>query len=506
MVQCVSCLVAAAGDELKGALFEYARWDGGFGRFGVSLSMDRNVLVVGNSHGGRNESGTAAVFRRGIAGWKRVGGISARAGGRRDHFGAAVGVSGDIIVVGAPREDSNSTEINGEDGNDDAHDSGAAYVFVRDADDWRQQAYLKAPNTDVWDSFGGSVAVDETTIVVGAYRDDRGFLSPKNPVDDPDDVGAAHVFRTAGGRWFHAAYLKPPSTVGVLWFGYSVAISEDLIVVGAPHAGGSSGGAAFVYRLRSDGWRFEAILSGTGVKDGDAFGTAVAISNRKIVVGAPGHDGSGAAFIYSRSGSAWSEDIELHAANSEFGDSFGCSVGISGEVAVVGARREKSASTGINGNGVDDSQFDAGAAYLFVDGAYGWKQHAYVKASDAGYEDEFGSAVTVSNNAFAIGAPGSADAVYIYGGRSRVLRPITTMTPGAQGMEIVIPKVFGRYVGIEYSKDLSAGSWIELGNFAPVNEQMVFIDPDRVRLSRSAGYYRAFLRPELTEITKTPGH
>src|SRR5206468_3352783 len=130
--------------------------------------------------------------------------------GPLDEFGYSVAVSGDTVVVGAPFEDSNATGVNGNQSNNSADDSGAAYVFVRSGTNWVQQAYLKASNTDPDDKFGSSVAASANTVVVGAPHESSNAtgVDGDGSINSASHSGAAYVFVRSGTTWTQQAYLK----------------------------------------------------------------------------------------------------------------------------------------------------------------------------------------------------------------------------------------------------------------------------------------------------------
>src|SRR5205823_5417703 len=241
----------------------------------------------------------------------------------------SVSISGDTVVVGALYEDSAATGINGNQSDNSATGSGAAYVFVRSGSTWTQQAYLKASNTGVNDLFGVSVAISGDTIVVGAYGEDSAATGVNgNQADNGAiDSGAAYVFVRSGSTWTQQAYLKASNTGASDFFGGSVAISGDTAVVGA----------------------FEEDSAATGVNGNQADNGAV---------------DSGAAYVFARSGSTWTQQAYLKASNTGSSDLF-VNTAISGDTAVVGALYEDSAARGVNGSQADNSAKNSGAAYVF---------------------------------------------------------------------------------------------------------------------------------------------
>ena len=357
-----------------------------------------------------------------------------------DFFGAAVAISGDTVVVGAYGEDSAATGVNGNQANNSVSGSGAAYVFVRSGNTWTQQAYLKASNTGANDLFGASVGISGNTVVVGAYGEDSAATGVNgNQVDNSAaESGAAYVFVRSGSTWTQQAYLKASNTGAGDFFGEYVAISGDTVVIGAPSessaATGVNGnqadnsatesGAAYVFVRSGSTWTQQAYLKASNTEAHDFFGL-VTISGDTVVVGASSEDsaatgvngnqadnsafGSGAAYVFVRSGSTWTQQAYLKASNTEAGDGFGGSVGISGDTVVVGAAGEDSAATGVNGNQVDNSAAESGAAYVFVRSGSTWTQQAYLKASNTEANDFFFT-VAISGDTAVVGAYGEDSA------------------------------------------------------------------------------------------------
>jgi hypothetical protein len=354
-----------------------------------------------------------------------------------DNFGFSVAVSGDTAVVGAFLEDSNATGVNGDQSNNTSPASGAVYVFVRNTGVWTQQAYLKASNTGAGDQFGFSVAISGDTLVVGAYLEDSNAtgVDGDGNNDTTFNSGAAYVFVRSGAVWSQQAYLKASNTETNDGFGSAVSIAGDTVVVGSPfedsNATGVNGnpndnstpdsGAVYVFVRSGTVWSQQAYVKASNPGGTDRFGSAVAISGDTVVVGAPLEDSSatgiggnaadnnatdaGAAYIFVRSGVTWSQQAYVKASNTDTGDQFGYSVSISGDTAVVGARREDSAASGINGDASNNDATDSGAVYVFVRSGAAWSQQAYLKASNPENGDQFGYAVAISGDTLIVGAP-----------------------------------------------------------------------------------------------------
>ena len=346
-----------------------------------------------------------------------------------DHF-SNVAISGDTLVVGAPGEDSADL---GNQLDNSAVDSGAVYVFVRTGATWSQQAYIKAINdftdNNSGDGFGSSVAVFGDTLVVGAPGEDSNARGVNGDFTNNDslDAGAVYVFVRTGGVWRSQAYLKASNTPIVnsfVRFGASVAISDDTVVVGAPNEG--DGGAVYAFTRTGTNWSQQAYLKASNAEGGtsrfdtaDSFGVSVALSGDTLAVGALGEDSnaigvngnqvdnsarnSGAAYVFTRASGAWSQQAYLKASNTGAEDQFGSTVALSGDTLAVGASQESSNATGVNGNQTDNSAGASGAVYVFTKTNGAWSQQAYVKASNTGAGDQFGQ-VALSGDTLVVGA------------------------------------------------------------------------------------------------------
>ena len=424
--------------------------------FGFSVAVSNDTIVVGargessaatGVNGDQNDNsasnaGAAYVFVRNGTTWTQQAYLKASNTDANDHFGKSVAISNDTIVVGSPYEASAATGVDGDQNDNSANRAGAAYVFVRNGTTWTQQAYLKASLTDAFDLFGTSVAVSNNTIVVGAYGEDSAATGVDGDQNDNNagSAGAAYVFVRDGTTWTQQAYLKASNTGVGDQFGYSVAVSNDTIVVGARGESSaatgvngdqndnsaSNAGAAYVFVRNGTTWTQQAYLKASNTDADDHFGYPVAVSNDTIVVGAWPEDSAttgvngdqinnsavdaGAAYVFVRDGTTWTQQAYLKASNTDAYDGFGGSVAVSNDTIVVSANLEDSAATGVNGDQINNSAVDAGAAYVFVRDGTTWTQQAYIKASNTDADDYFGLRVAVSNDTIVVGALGEASA------------------------------------------------------------------------------------------------
>lgn len=419
-----------------------------FGGYARLVAMSGDTLVVGapgeasNATGVNGDeansaaanSGAAYVYVRQGTNWIRQAYLKAGNTGAGDAFGFSVAISGDLIVVGAPWEDSISTAINGNGADNGALSAGAAYVFARTGTNWVLEAYLKAPNTDPGDQFGSSVSIDGNRIVVGANGEKSNATGVNGNMLNNSAAfsGAAYVFvRPAPGQWQFEAYLKRIQSGGS--FGVSCSMAGDTIVVGAPTV-------ACVFVRDEAGWHPQAELRAhnPNTPSGDRrFGYSVAASGDTVVVGdwfesstATGVNGtgsgtsvlgrSGSAYVFVRNGTNWSQQAYLKASNTSELSFFGCSVALDGDLLMVGAYYESYTSTGINGDQYPSDGYNAGAAYSFRRTGTNWAQTAYIKASPAPAQTYyFGRSVCLAGGMAAVaseGLNGIGSTVYLFDG------------------------------------------------------------------------------------------
>lgn len=311
--------------------------------------------------------------------------LTASDGAAADIFGTVVAISGDTIVVGAPYDD------------DAGSYTGAVYVFQRNGSSWGGEVKLTASDAASNDEFGTSVAISVDTIVVGSPKDD----------DDGSRSGAAYVFQRSGANWNEVAKLTASDAAALDEFGSAVAISGDTVVVGAAKKSdvGSYSGAAYVFQGSGANWSEETKLTASDAASKDSFGLSAAIDGDTVVVGAPYADivdvgsDAGAAYVFQRNDSNWSEEAKLTASDGGADAAFAFSVGIDGETVVVGAPYANTVAGGS----------DAGAAYVFQPTGGAWNEQAKLTASDGAAGDTFGSDVALAVDRIVVGTPWDDD-------------------------------------------------------------------------------------------------
>jgi len=477
--------------------------------------------------------GAAYVFIRSASEWKQQAYLKASNAGNSDEFGRSAAISGNTIVIGAPYQSPTGNGISG--------GAGAAYVFVFSDGQWTEQAILRASNAGVSDEFGAAVAVSEDTILVGAPGEDSNAVGVQGDGTNNSiaQAGAAYVFVREAGVWSQQAYLKAsnnrrgPFGAGGA-FGKSVAIEGNTLVVGAREensdATGINGngannnapgsGAAYVFVRSSGAWTQAAFVKASTVRSADQFGEAVALSGNTLVVLAPSADSKpaifgreGAAYVYVREGNQWSERASFGPGTGKFGDFFGSSLGLSGDQILIGSMGDSSNATGVNADGTNESASRSGAAFLFSREGATWTQAAYIKAGIVDPRDEFGSSVAISGDTIVIGARGesssarqvngsatdngaaNAGAAYVFGQAGPPpLAAISLVELTAAGLRFSIPIAPGQSPGVEYSSDGLRGVWIDLGDLPVTDGTGTFAESDPIRSARDTGFYRVVLR------------
>jgi hypothetical protein len=287
-------------------------------------------------------------------------------------------LDGEYVDVGASFED-----IDG-----DEH-VGAAYVFHNNGTTWVEQARLTASDGEEWDHFGGTVDItsDGDYIVVGAHQK-----------VSASGTGEAYVYSRSGTTWTEQATLNGTGVVARALFGCSVAIDGNTVVVGAKYDGSTDDtdekwkrGEVYVFTRSGSTWSEQANLLASDWDDRDIFGASVDIVGDYAVIGAREgscgeEDDAGAAYIFTRSGATWTQQDKVCDPDAGSQDWFGFSVAIDGDgnTIVVGARQD------------DDNGTDAGSAFVFTRSGTIWSFEDQLIASDSIGEDWFGRTVSIS--------------------------------------------------------------------------------------------------------------
>ncbi len=267
-------------------------------QFGSSVALAMNMLVVGapgvNSVTATN-SGAAFVFVRSDGQWRQQAiALAAAVPAQDEEFGFSIALAGDWLAVGAPGNASAATGVGATPGEPTASRSGAVHLFRRgEGESWESDLFIKASNTDANDRFGTSVALTADSLLVGSPGEgsnSSGVNPDSGQADNTSALsGAAYAFGYAGESWSQIAYVKASNGTESDQFGFSVALADDRMVVGARGEDSQEqrSGAVYPFRFMSNAWVAEAAIKASNPDSGDEFGLSVAISADTLVIGAP---------------------------------------------------------------------------------------------------------------------------------------------------------------------------------------------------------------------------
>jgi VCBS repeat-containing protein len=359
---------------------------------GWAVAASNQFVVAGapSDNAGANNRGAAFVFAPTsplLDEWGQIQKLVASDGARYDEFGASVDIDGNLLVIGAPLNE----------------DRGSAYVFEwqGDTSGWVEVAKLEPTDGVDDDEFGFAVSIVDGTIAVGAHLDD----------DGGPESGSVYIFEKQGtpDAWLQAKKIQASNRANYAEFGFSLELSGDSLIVGAPSASNSGGrtGAAYIFERDSggaDNWGEVALRVGSNSIQDDRFGYSVGIDGDFAAVGAPLHDlgGSKLGLVYlfeSTSGNWSATEVDTVAADAENVDEFGFSVGLSGEYLIVGMHNDGNAEL---------NQSKIGSAFLFgrnEGGANEWGQLEKIESPTPNNNDEAGYSVAIGGGTVAVGVP-----------------------------------------------------------------------------------------------------
>jgi uncharacterized protein (TIGR03437 family) len=401
--------------------------------FGNAVALGGDKALIGAYLAGSDDRGAMFTFRRGATGWKQTDRTLAPNPTAGAHFGVSVAVSGDIAVVGASLGlfqqgvdhcsayvfvyggewfpvrrlgpelgtaddrfgyavalDGDTVLVGAYRADATATDQGAAYAFVLHDSRHVEQQKLTAHDGGANEKFGAAVALDGNTLVVGADSDTIGTNV---------EQGSVYVFMRQGMAWTLQQKLTANDGAAYDYFGSAVALSDDTLVVGAPFdniGGNADQGSAYIFKRNGTVWAQQQKLTASGI-DGlprDNFGNAVALSGDTVLVGAAGVDNErGAAYVFTFNGTAWTQQAKLSASDGAAGDKFGYAVAISGDTLVAGALLD---DIGANPN--------QGSAYVFTRAGTVWTQRPKLTAGDGVAGAYFGGSIAFNGYTLAVGA------------------------------------------------------------------------------------------------------
>ncbi|MBU1114795.1 MAG: T9SS type A sorting domain-containing protein [Bacteroidetes bacterium] len=336
-------------------------------RFGISVSISGDYAIVGaykedeDASGGitMSNAGSAYIFVRSSETWTQQQKIVASDRAISDYFGRSVSISGYYAIVGAFYEEGSA---------------GSAHIFVRSDQTWSEQQKIVASDRGASDYFGISSSISGDYAVVGAYYEDQDASGGGITMSA---AGSAYIFVRNGETWTQQQKIVASDRAIDDNFGVHVSISGDYVIVGAffedhdaPDGGiaMSNAGSAYIFVRSGETWTQQQKIVALDRAAGDNFGSVVSISGDYVIVGAFYEDedaaglntaaDAGSAYIFVRSGEAWTQQQKIVASDRTATDWFGA-VSISGNYAIVGAQQEDHDAAGLN------NATNAGSVYIF---------------------------------------------------------------------------------------------------------------------------------------------
>jgi len=350
----------------------------------VSLSGDRVMVgAYGDASAGYN-SGAAFMYGFDGLNWSETQKLTARAGAPNAYFGMSLSMSGDRVLIGAANDKNNA-----------GLKVGAAYIYDFNDENWSLTTKLLAEDVVEHDRFGVSVSLSGDRALIGAIDNGFGVYS-----------GSAYVYDYDGISWTQSAKLVAEDADEYGFFGSSVSLSGDRILIGSYGNGefGDSSGAAYVFDFDNLNWSQTDKLTPFGIESGDLFGYSVSVLGNRVLVGSRDDDingdiRAGSAYIFDYDDGFWNQSAKLTANDGNNFFQFGSSVSLSHDRALVGAP---------SAFGAD---FDSGAAYVFQFNGFSWNQSAKLIAGDGSEYDLFGNSVSLSDDRALVGAEGISSGI-----------------------------------------------------------------------------------------------
>jgi len=360
--------------------------------FGAAVSMSGDYAIIGapmRKVGTNEAQGMAYIFVRSSSGWMVQAILKDDAGAGNDYYGRSVSISGDYAVVGVENKDI-AAKAN----------QGCAFVYYRSGSNWNLQATLTAGDGAAGDLFGGSVGISGSYLIIGAAG---------KMVDTHVFQGKAYVFNRAGTVWNEQSELTAEDGAAQEYFGGVVGISGNYAVVGVRNKAvnnQSNAGQAYVFYRRPGlpglpgVWLLQAVLVADDGTAGDGFGSSVAISGDFVLIGAPyktvyGNANFGQAYLFGKTGAGWQQQSKLLPNDGAMEARFGSCVAISGDYAIVTSPYKKVEANANQGKG-----------YVYMHSGNTWVQQTSLAAGDGMANDVLGiTGAAVGSAGIIIGAP-----------------------------------------------------------------------------------------------------
>jgi len=459
--------------------------------FGYSVAISGNFAIIGAYWEDHNASGTdslskagsAYIFAQSTDTWVLQQKIVASDRAADDLFGMSVAISGNYAIIGAYQEDEDASGAN------TLINAGAAYIFYNNGSSWSQQQKLVAADRYVYRYFGNSVAISGNYAIVGTEREDK----DANGENSITQAGAAYIFYNNGLTWIQQQKVVAFDRASYDEFGVSVAISDGYAIVGAANesedANGENtignAGSAYIFVRSDESWTQQQKIVASDRGTSDYFGQSVDISGDYVIVGAYDEDedtsgvnslnSAGSAYIFVRNVETWTQQQKIVADDRAESNWFGYSVAISGNHAIIGAYREA---------------WSTGAAYIFERDTTGWVQQQKIIAPVRIGYDCFGYSVDISGDNAIVGAYQEdkdeneenaiqdAGAAHIFSQNSDDTTKVNDLTiPTEFGLQKIYPNPFNPRTAISYRLSVFSNVELNIYNVQGVLVEQLFNGP-----------------------------
>ncbi|KAJ5077955.1 hypothetical protein M0811_05212 [Anaeramoeba ignava] len=384
--------------------FELTSIDGQEGdNFGFSNAIEGNYAFIASPKatvGNNSEQGKVYIFQNNGTNWNQLSILTASDGQSGDEFGCSLAVSQNTLIVGAFSAGLwNSTN------------QGKAYIFQNNGTNWNQLSILIASDGQPYDNFGYSVGISGSNAIIGAF-----FAS----VNNQSQQGKAYIFGNNGSSWNQLSILTANDGQSGDQFGWSVSISGNYSIIGAPYASvgnNSAQGKAYIFGNNGSSWNQASILTASDGAYSDNFGYSVGISNSFGIVGSPkvvypNTTNHGKGYIFNNNGTTWNQQQILVPTGVDNFSSFGVSCAISGNWIIYGSYGSSEVTNNSNGN-----------AFVFFNNNSTWNQSCTLSPSDGKNGDHFATNVALDSSSFLVGAPHASVGNNLLQGKSYIFLP-----------------------------------------------------------------------------------
>jgi hypothetical protein len=352
---------------------------------------------------------------------------------------------------------------------------GSAYVFTRSGNTWTQQAKLTASDGAAGDNFGWPVSLSGDTALLGAFYDD----------DNGVDSGSAYVFTRSGTAWTQQAKLLASDGMANDIFGHGVSLYGDTALIGAQNNNNYKG-AAYVFTRSDTTWTQQTKLVISNGTTLDQFGSYVCLKGDTALIGAGGYDGGkGTVYVFTVNGTTWTQEQQLLASDGQAGDWFSWPLTFDGDTALIGAYLD------------DDNGVDSGSAYIFTRVGTTWTQQQKLLAPDGARDDWFSCRVALDGDTALIGAPDDDDygtdsgSAYVFVRTSENQPPVADFTWIPQNPKPKQPIVFDASASHDSDGTITLYEW-DWNNDGTFDESHT--SPTATHTWDAAGNYKVTLR------------